>query len=344
MTTAPLKMAVIGSGIWGNQHANVFSTLAETELAAVCDLDETRARTMAGKWNVATVETDFRKLLERDDIDGVSIATPDFTHTPLLIEALKAGKHILCEKPLSTDLAEAEEIAALAAGTDATVMLDFHNRLNPAVAAAQSDIAAGTIGRVIHADGRLSNTQFVPLDMLSWASKSSALWFLGSHLIDAFRFALGAEVVRVFSMKREGFLKSKGVDTQDVHLSMLEFDNGTIVNIENSWVMSRDNPQVFHMQMNFVGEDGQLQADPSHSGAYRRMAGQGLRFQDLLGETPTGIGRIGGYTLESIARFVDSVRHGAPLLAGVKDGLEVTRILDAIERSAATRQPVDVQR
>ena len=124
---------------------------------------------------------------------------------------------------------------------------------------------------MIHGDGRLSNTQFSPFGMLSGASKSSDLWLLGSHLLDAFRFVLGAEAVRMFLKKREGFLKSKGVNTQDVSTSMLEFDNGTIINIKNSWVRSRNIPQEFHLQKNLVGEDSQLWADPSHSGDYHQM-------------------------------------------------------------------------
>jgi len=342
MTPEPLNVAVIGSGIWGNHHARVFSTLPDTRLVAVCDLDEERARTMAHAHNVPHALTDHRRLLDIDGIDAVSIATPDFTHAQLIIDALAAGKHVLSEKPLATTVEEAEAIRDASAASGLKLMVDFHNRVNPAVAAAQEEVAEGAIGRAIHASGRLSNSVFVPLEMLAWADRSSALWFLGSHLVDALRFILDDDVTQVFAMKREGYLKSRGVDTADVHLSMLEFSNGTIAIIENSWVLSSGNPQIFDLEVGIVGENGQIQLNPSHNGAYRRMTGQGMKYRDLFGVTPAGAPRIGGFVHEAIARFVDAVRSGAPLLATAEDGLRATRILAGIEESARTGQPVGI--
>lgn len=342
MTQDPLNVAVIGSGIWGGQHAHVFSTLPNTNLVAVCDLDESRASAMAKSHGAAHVFTDHRKLLELPGLDAVSIATPDFTHTPLIVDALGAGKHVLSEKPLATTIEEAEAIREAASASDRKVMVDFHNRVNPAIATAKDEVAKGTIGTPIHASGRLSNTTFVPLEMLAWAGKSSALWFLGSHLIDALRFILQDDVSRVFSMRADGHLKSRGVDTADVHLSMLEFSKGTIVTIENSWVLSPDNPQVFDLAIDLVGDAGQIQLNPSHNGAYREMSGHGLKYRDMFGVTPVGVGRVGGFVMESIARFVDAVQGDAPLLADVEDGLRVTRVLAAIEASALSGKPVDL--
>lgn len=338
-----LNVAVLGSGIWGGQHAHVFNTLPNTRLVAICDLQEDRARAMAKTYGVPNVFTDHLKMLELDGIDAVTIATPDFTHTPLIVDALAAGKHVLSEKPLATTVEEAEAIRKAAAGSDRKIMVDFHNRVNPAIVSAREEVAAGTLGRLIHGNGRLSNTTFVPLEMLSWANRSSALWFLGSHLVDALRFILGDEVVRVFAMRHDGHLKSKGVDTADVHLSMLEFASGAILTIENSWVLSPDNPQVFDFEVGLVGERGQIQLNPSHNGAYRQMTGKGIKYRDLLGVTPTGVGRVGGFVYESIARFVDAVLTDAPLLATVDDGLRVTRVLSAIEESARSGQPVGVK-
>jgi predicted dehydrogenase len=123
---------------------------------------------------------------------------------------------------------------------------------------------------------------------------------------------------------------------------MLEFGNGTIVTIENSWVLARDNPQIFDLSLRLVGERGQIRLNPSHNEAYLHMIGEGVRYRDLLGVTPVGAGRVGGFVREAIARFVDAVRNDAPLLATVEDGLKVTRILAAIEESAHTGLPVSV--
>jgi predicted dehydrogenase len=342
MTQEPLNVAVIGSGIWGGQHSHVFHTLPNTNLMAICDLDEARASAMAKSHGAAHVFTDHKALLDLPGLDAVSIATPDFTHTPLIVDALAAGKHVLSEKPLATTVEEGEVIRKAAAASDCKLMVDFHNRVNPAIATAKDEIAKGSIGKTIHASGRLSNTTFVPLEMLAWANKSSALWFLGSHLIDALRFILGDDVVRVFSMRADGHLSAKGVDTADVHLSMLEFSKGTIVTIENSWVLSPDNPQIFDLAIELVGENGQILLNPSHSGAYSEMTGSGLKYRDMFGVTPVGLGRIGGFVMESIARFVDAVQSDAPLLADIEDGLRVTRVIAAIETSAQTGKSIDI--
>ncbi len=176
--------------------------------------------------------------------------------------------------------------------------------------------------------------------MLSWAAKSSALWFLGSHVVDALRFVLADEVQRVYAVSREGTLASRGVATRDVHVSVLEFARGTVVTMENSWLLSPDNPMVFDFKLELVGDKGQIQADPSHNGGVRRLTGRGMRYSDLAGITPTGGDRVGGFVLEAIARFVDAITLDAPLLAGVEDGVANTRVLAAIEQSAASGQPV----
>src|SRR5579884_1455039 len=103
------------------------------------------------------------------------------------------------------------------------LMIDFHNRVSPPVVAAREAIASGEIGRPVHFAARLNNTTFVPREMLSWAASSSALWFLGSHAVDALRFMTGDEVRRVQAVRRSGYLASQGVDTADVHLALLEF-------------------------------------------------------------------------------------------------------------------------
>ncbi len=338
-----LKVGIVGAGLWGANHSRVFRTLPQTEVVAVCDISKERAEAMALKAEAASTYTNYEDLIADPAVEAVSIATPDFTHTPIILAALGAGKHVLSEKPLATTLEEAEAIAAAARRSSGKLMVDFHNRVNPAIVQVRQAVAAGEIGRPIHGYARLSNTVLVPLKMLSWASKSSALWFLGSHVVDVLRFVLADEVIRVFSVSRRGVLSGRGIESPDVHLSTIEFSKGTAVVMENSWILAEDNPMIFDFKIELVGDKGQIQADPSHNGAIRRLTGQGLKYSDLLGIAPTGRTRVGGFVLESIARFVDAVLDGAPLLAGVEDGLAATRVLAAIERSVASGHPVHLR-
>ena len=342
--TGRTKFGVVGAGLWGSFHCKTLNALPNAELAAVCDLDPRRAKAMQTEFGAAEAYTDYRELIADPNVEAVTVATPDFAHGDIVLAALKAGKHVLSEKPLATTLAEAEKIAELAAKSKAKVMVDFHNRVNPALHAVKEAIGAGEIGLPLHAAARLSNTLFVPFELLSWAAKSSALWFLGSHAVDALRFAMDAEVVRVQAMKRHGFLAGQGVDTADVHLALLEFDNGAVASLENSWVLPRDLPLVFDFKVEIVGEKGSLEISTAQNGTFKKYTGAGLRAGDMLGVTPAAGGRIGGFVMEAIARFVDAVTQDAPVLADAEDGLEVTRVLTAIEEAAKTGASVKLTR
>jgi predicted dehydrogenase len=334
------SFGVVGAGLWGSFHCKTLNALPAAELTAVCDLDPKRAQAMQDEFGARRVYTDYRELIADPDVEAVTVATPDFAHGDIVMAALEAGKHVLSEKPLATTLGEAEKIAGLAAKSNVKVMVDFHNRVNPAVHAMKEAISAGEIGLPLHASARLSNTLFVPFDMLSWAAKSSALWFIGSHAVDALRFTLDAEVVRVQAMKRHGFLAGQGVDTADVHMALLEFDNGAVASLENSWVLPRDLPLVFDFKMEIVGEKGSVEISTAQNGTFKKYVGAGLRAQDMLGVTPAAGGRIGGFVTEAIARFVDAVTLDVPVLADAEDGLEVTRVLTAIEEAAKTGQSI----
>jgi predicted dehydrogenase len=333
---------VIGAGLFGENHALVYSRLPGVELVAVCDQNEARAREVAERYGARTYYTDYVQLLAEPDISAVSIATPDFAHSEIALAAAQAGKHILCEKPLATTVEEAQSIVDAAARAGVKLMVDFHNRVNPPFVAARESVRDGAIGTPSYAYARLSNTTFVPLEMLSWADRSSALFFLGSHAIDIMRFILNDTVARVHAVSRSGILKGLGVDAPDFHVAIAEFERGAVVTFENAWILPRSQPMVYDFKVELLGSEGALYVDSSHHGAFELHSGGRLCYGDVLGVTPTSDLRVGGFVLEAISRFADAVLHDRPVLATGEDGVEATRIVDAIKRSAETGQPVDL--
>jgi predicted dehydrogenase len=333
---------VIGAGLFGENHALVYSRLPGVELVAVCDQNEARAREVAERYGARTYYTDYVQLLAEPDISAVSIATPDFAHSEIALAAAQAGKHILCEKPLATTVEEAQSIVDAAARAGVKLMVDFHNRVNPPFVAARDSVRDGAIGTPSYAYARLSNTTFVPLEMLSWADRSSALFFLGGHAIDIMRFILNDTVARVHAVSRSGILKGLGVDAPDFHVAIAEFERGAVVTFENAWILPRSQPMVYDFKVEVLGSEGALYVDSSHHGAFELHSGGRLSYGDVLGVTPTSDLRVGGFVLEAISRFVDAVLHDRPVLATGEDGVEATRIVDAIKRSAETGQPVDL--
>ena len=333
---------VIGAGLFGENHALVYSRLPGVELVAVCDQNEERAREIAERYGARSYYTDYEQLLAAPDIKAVSIATPDFAHAEIALAAAQAGKHILCEKPLATTVEEAQSIVDAAARAGVKLMVDFHNRANPPFVAARDSVRDGAIGTPSYGYARLSNTTFVPLEMLSWADRSSALFFLGSHAVDIMRFILDDTVARVHAVSRSGILKGLGVDAPDFHVAIAEFERGAVVTFENAWILPRSQPMVYDFKVELLGSEGAIYVDSSHHGAFELHTGGRLNYGDVLGMTPTSDLRVGGFVLEAISQFADAVLHDRPVLATGEDGVEATRIVDAIKRSAETGQPVDV--
>ena len=333
---------VIGAGLFGENHALVYSRLPGVELVAVCDQNAERAREVATRYGARAHYTDYQQLLADPNIRAVSIATPDFAHAEIAMAAAEAGKHILCEKPLATTVEEAQAIVDAATRAGVKLMVDFHNRVNPPFVAARDNVQSGTIGTPAYGYARLSNTTFVPLEMLRWADRSSALWFLGSHAVDIMRFILNDTVVRVQAVSRSGILQGKGVNTPDFHVAIAEFARGAVVTFEHAWILPRSQPMVYDFKLELLGSDGAVYVDSSHHGAFELHANERLSYGDILGTTPTSDLRIGGFVLEAIARFTDAVLYDRPVLATGEDGVEATRIVAAIERSAETGQPVEL--
>ena len=339
-----IGFGVIGTGIVGGAwHAQVYHHMPRAELIAVCDLNEERARQIAERYGAPHVYTDYRELLSRDDIAAVSIATPDFAHREIAVAAAQAGKHILVEKPLATTVADAEAILEAADANGVKLMVDFHNRVNPAFVTAKQSVAAGELGALKYIYARLSNTTFVPTQMLPWAGKSSALWFLASHTLDLACWLLEDAPRRVYAVSRAGLLHSRGVSAPDFHVAIVEFAGGAVVTLENSWILPETEPNVFNMKLELLGSAGSMYINTSDNRTVEKFTSAEASLPDTLGFTlDASSARLSGFVLEAIARFVDAVVDDAPLLATGAEAALVTRALCAIEASARTGQPVEI--
>ncbi|MBO0746038.1 MAG: Gfo/Idh/MocA family oxidoreductase, partial [Candidatus Dormibacteraeota bacterium] len=150
-----LGVGMVGYAFMGRAHSSAWRTIAHQEgvgiaprMVAVCGRDAAATEAAAHRLGWAAFETDWRALIARDDVDLVDICTPGATHAPIAIEALRAGKHVLCEKPLANTVEEAQEMVRAAEGTPASIaMVGFNYRRIPALALARRLVEAGTLGR-----------------------------------------------------------------------------------------------------------------------------------------------------------------------------------------------------
>ncbi len=343
-----VRLAVVGVGIWGTAHVRAYVQHASAEPVAVCDLDEERARQVAKEWNIPSHYTSLDEMLSQEKIDAVSVATPDNAHTDIVIKCAKAGAHILCEKPMATTVEECEAMIAAAEENDVCLMVDWHNRWNPPVYNAWRAIRDGELGDLRYVYYRLSDTVYVPLKMLPWAGESNVMLFLGSHAMDTTCWLMQKKVVRVTCRRMEGVLKRLGADTPDMYVTVLDFEDGAVAVIENSWLLPQSSAALIDHKAEIIGTKGTIYLDPTHCRSiekYTERTPEGfphVSYPDMF-VAPEVHGRWRGLAIESIYHFVESVRDGTPPLATGQDGLLNTRLIVAAEESAANGSvPVEI--
>jgi predicted dehydrogenase len=315
----------------------------------VCDTDADRAKALAAAHNVPGVYTTVQQMLDRETLDGVSVATPDHAHAQIVIRCAETGKHVLCEKPLATTVEECEAMIAAAHKHGVHLMVDWHNRWNPTCYAACKSIRDGELGEVRYIHYRLHDTIYVPTRMLPWAGRSSVLQFLGSHAIDTVCWFLDSEPCRVTCRRQSGVLTGMGLDTADTYITTLDFASGAVAVVENSWILPQSAPSLVDHRVEILGTKGIVRVNPQQCGAVEKYTEQtpGGYPHDPMPDMfvlPEVHGRQAGFAVRSIGHFVECIRDGTTPLTSGEDGLRNTRILLAAERSADVGGvPVDLE-
>ncbi len=338
---ADYKFGIIGVGTWGETHLKAISTQPHCEIACICDLNEELLKQRAEEYGIERRTTDYKELLADDDIMAVCVVTPDFAHREIAVAAAEAGKHMLIEKPLATTVEDCEAILAAVEQAGVTMMVDYHNRFNPAFVQAKAAIDAGELGELQMMSLRLSDTIYVPTGMLSWGGMSTVAWFLASHCVDLLRWLSGEEATRVYSVSRSRVLKSMGITTPDFFHSIIEFSGGLVAHVDNSWILSTSMPTVFEFKAEIVGEKGTLFADCNSHRMLQKFTGDEAMYPDVAAQ-PVVQGKPVGFTIESIRHFIGCLIAGEQPAVTGHDGLMATKIVCAIHDSAESGEPVQL--
>lgn len=206
------NVAIIGSKFMGKAHSNAwanaprfFDMNIKPVMKVACARSVESARALADKWGWEDIETDWRKVVERDDVDIVDISVPTHLHYPIAIAAAKAGKHIFCEKPFAMNTIEAQEMLDEAQKAGVVHYLNHNYRRCPAVMLAKKLIDEGALGTIFHWRGAYLQDWIVdPNFPLTWHLQKDyagggAFFDLGTHSIDLSRFLIG-EVKSVMAM------------------------------------------------------------------------------------------------------------------------------------------------
>jgi len=334
-----LKTAIVGCGLFGENHVKAYGEYARSKCVAVFDLNRTRAKEVAKTYGLEAAGS-LDDIANDKSIKAVSIATPDFAHADTAIALLEAGKHLLIEKPITTNTAQAREIVALAKKKKRTVMVDFHNHWNPPFLALKQRIDAGELGKPVMGYIRMSNPLSIPFGMLSWAGKSGPQWFLFPHAVDLIRWLIGRqEAVSVTAHARRQILKRKGADTYDAIQATVEFED-CFVTFETAWILPNSWTGLIDFQFNLVGSKSCAQINCTDQGFHLATPKSFERpFTSGLLDT---LGHPQGFVVMPVYHFVDCILDGKTPATPAEDGLAATQIIEAIERSIEQKRTVEV--
>jgi predicted dehydrogenase len=222
-----LRAAVIGAGYWGPNLARNFRGSPDWDLVAVCDLDEARARKVVGPRSTVEVMTSVDELLARDDVDAVAIATPARTHAALATAALRAGKHVVVEKPIADRGSAGRAMVDLAHEVDRVLMVDHTFCYTAPVLKIREMVAAGDLGEVLFVDSVRINLGLVQPDV-------DVFWDLAPHDLSILDFILPGGLVPT-GVAAQG-ADPLGVGQSCVGYLTLPLPNGAIAHVHVNWL------------------------------------------------------------------------------------------------------------
>jgi predicted dehydrogenase len=372
MTRAAIGVGMVGYAFMGRAHSQAwrnvgrfFDVPAEPRLAAICGRDEAATQAAADRLGWAAAELDWRRLVERDDVDIVDVCTPGDTHAAIAVAALEAGKHVLCEKPLANTLDEAEAMAAAAAAAPAArTMVAFNYRRVPAVALIRSLVAEGRLGEIRHVRARyLQDWPLDPEFPLLWRfdreqAGTGAIGDLASHIVDLAQHLAGRPIAEVTALT-ETFIRERPlpsgdgrgpVTVDDAALFLARLEGGAVATFEVSRLAPGHRNGLW-IELN--GSRGSVTFDLERLNEielYEAGAGAPAEgFRRTLVTEPehpyAGAwwppGHILGWEhtfVHEVRDLLDAIGSGAPAEPDFASGLQVQRVLDAVVRSARTRR------
>jgi predicted dehydrogenase len=332
-----VRVAVVGAGSFGQAHLRAYAGIARAEVAWVCDPDVGAAQEAARRWDVPHVATDLAQVLADDDVALVDLVTPVWLHAPQAHAALAAGKHVLCEKPMATDLTEALALAEAADAAPGHLIVKFHQRFDPVHERLRDGLADQTWGAGLVAHIEILGDHLDALRSTEhWRGDprltgGGCLFESGSHLVDLAHFWFGPALrVTATAQQLGAGNPDKGEDTAT---AVVELAGGAVLTLVGFWGA----PGWDWRKEVFTSAHARLSVETGATNVLRLRDARGR--DEVIAVEEDWFARS---VARSLAHAVDCAAGVATPQVTVEDALQSMRTLDAAYRSAREGRTVEL--
>jgi len=345
------KVAVIGAGGIGQDHVASFRLHPDVQVVAIADVNPERGKELADRFGVPEFVLNYKDLLVRTDIDVISIALPNYLHAPVALDALRAGKHVMLDKPMATNAKDGGRLVAEAKRRGVLFMVGQNFRFNNDTQTAKHVVAQGTLGDIYHAKTSWSRRAGIPR-IGSWFTQKKyagggCTYDIGVHALDRCLYLMGefdaaavsGQTYAKFGPRGQGngnWGKSeidpgRPFDVDDLSIALIKLKSGRTVLLETSW--AAHGPLVDVNSTQLFGTEAGLILPPVQ--LFRQTKG-GYSSQ-VIDPVPPAV------DLNRMVHFIDCLLGRAKPFIKNAESVAVQKILDAIYQSAATGREVRIK-
>lgn len=338
-----IKVGVIGLGM-GRSHLDGYARCKGVEILALCDVRKNLLNEFKAKYDVPLTFTDYRKMLQVEELEAVSIATPNKFHAPMSIYAFQHGKHVLCEKPMALNAKEAEKMLGEAERNNRKLMIHFNFRFSPQARFTKRYVDSGKLGEIYYAKTGWLRQMGTPLRRSFTDKKISGggpIIDLGVHRLDFVLWLMGyPKAVSVFGATHDKIAgpyarKNKvHFDVEDIGVAIIRLENEALIFMEASWATRTEWPEEIYTQL-FGTKAGVEQRNVLGSYNFKVKF-----FEEKKGKAVTKEPAIRYKEGNPQAHFIDCIRRDTTPMATGGHGLEVMKCLDAIYKSSRIKKEV----
>ncbi|SFL73201.1 Predicted dehydrogenase [Paenibacillus sp. 1_12] len=348
-----IKIGIIGSGNIAGAHLKAYQLMNDVEIVGIADIIPGKAEEFIARHELNGVKAfdDHNKLLELD-LDGVSVCTPNVSHHSISVDSLRAGKHVLVEKPMAVTMEQAVDMVQTSKKTEKMLSIAFQPRYDPNMQMIRDIVRSGQLGNVYYVQTGGGRRRGMPKG--TFISKqlagAGALADIGCYSLDMVLNALGyPKPLTVSAMTSNHFgtnphyhPQASAFEVEDFGMAMIRFEGDLVVNFKIGWAMHMDTlgPTLF------LGTDAGLKVTPSGNGAWDGGITSVSLFHDIMGHHTESAFPVKQHQIsifyEKVRDFVTAIQEGRPAPIPGSEIIRNQAIIDGILRSSELKREVDI--